>query len=275
MSNSPFCTGPIPTCLGRSRLAIVGTILLLACLGDPMLALGQQEPHPWIASAPPAFTRLIDRGQVQLVVDDERLKAAKKRGLTLFRIISNYRYQYELKGVQRVSNDPSRLKGDVVAQLNVTRLELEHTVVVGNTFQPTQPWEDSLIEHEFDHVSISTDPRFRRIAKEVLEQPFRFSADWVKAQGLGRDQVDEKIKEEVSTRIAELERIVQANYDALDRESQDGRANLRERSVFFQKLYSEPWLRSCGFSYLDSIRVPVQDSAAKDVQEHYLSIASP
>jgi hypothetical protein len=275
MSNSPFCTGRVPTCLGRSPLGIVRTLVLLACVGDPMLALGQQEPHPWIASAPPAFTRLIDRGQVQLVVDDARLKAAKKRGLTLFRIRSNYRYQYELKGVQRVSNDPSRLQGDVVVQLNVARLDLEHTVIVGNAFQPPKPWEDLLIQHEFDHVSISTDPRFRKIAKEVLEQPFRFSADWLKAQGLGREKVDEKVKEEVSTRIAELERVVQANYDALDRESQDGQANLRERFVFFQKLYSEPWLRTCEFSYLDSIRVPVQDSAVKDVQEHYLSIASP
>jgi len=285
MSNCPFCTGLVRTCLGRCLIGWVIAHCGLASLGAPLQALGQQpsgakgpgdpqptDPHPWIATAPPAFARLIDRGRVRIVIDDPRLEVAKKHGLTTFRFSYDYVYRYEFNGVQPATDDPSRMTGNMIAKVRLIRFDTEHSVMLESRYQPDKPWENPLLQHEFDHVSISTDPRFLKLAKDVLEQPIRVTVTWLKIQETSDAAVETAIKEGVSARITDLERLVQANYDALDRESRDGQANLSERSRFFLGLYSKAGLRRCKFPYLDSIRVPAQDSANKEVLKHYLFV---
>jgi hypothetical protein len=275
----PFCTGQIRTCLGRCSLG-----LLVAYLGS--IAFGQQissqrtdsqrtdqVPHPWIATAPPAFARLIDLGQVQILIDDEQLEAAGKHGLTRFRFETDYRYQYQLVKNRPSPDDPSQAQTEIVARPHSVRFEVAHTVILESRFRPATPWEASLLQHEFDHVSISTDPRWIKIAKRVLEQPVRCTITWNRSDGLTKGEIDEAIQGEISARIAELERIVQTSYDSLDRETRDGQANLAERRRFFQELFSIPWLRKYEFAYLDLIPTRVQDSADnKEVLAHYLLV---
>jgi hypothetical protein len=279
-----FCTGRIPICLGRHPFVAWVALVVVSGFGIGKAATCQppdvdqnarSDPHPWIQSAPPAILRLIDKGRVRLSVDDDRLRAANKQALTYFRFDVDYRYRFDIREILAVSGDPSRRRGTVVARLRLQEVGLEHTVVLPSRFQPSQPWEAPLIQHEFDHVSISTDPRFLKIAKEVFLQPIRFPAEWSKAQGPDKDIIDQRIKEEVSARITELERIVQSNYDALDRISKDGQANLPDRSRFFLSLFSGQQLEEVAFKYLDSIRIPAQDTAKREVLDHYLSLENP
>jgi hypothetical protein len=270
-----FFTGLVQTCLGRCPIVIFMLLLLSAAMGQQNSPNSNHSPHPWIANAPPAFARLIDKGQVQIITDDERLKTAGKQALTFFQFQLDYRYRYELSRVRPVDNDSSLAEGEIVARVRLTKLDWTHTVVLQVNYQPTKPWEAILLQHEFDHVSISTDPRLKKIAEEVLVQPVRCTVRWTKAQGLQRETIDTAIKEEMSARISELERLVQTNYDALDRETRDGQTNLKERFGFFQELYDTPWLRKSEFRYLDSIRSRTQDRANKEVLEHYLSVESP
>jgi hypothetical protein len=236
-----------------------------------------ETPHPWIATSPPAFARLIDKGQVQIITDNQRLASTGKSALTFFQFILDYRYRYDITRVRPVADDPSLAQGDIIARVRLTKLDWGHTVILQTTYQPAKPWESMLLQHEFDHVSISTDPRLKKIAEEVLVHPIRCTVSWTRAQGLQGEIVDSAVKEEMTARISELERLVQTNYDALDRETRDGQANLRERFKFFQELYSAPWLRKSEFKYLDSMHSLTQDSANqnKEVLEHYLSVESP
>lgn len=275
MLDFSFCTCAVQTCLGRSRAGILGWVLLSVALGEQNPPDPHDAPHPWIASAPPAVARLIDRGAVRIVTDDARLRATGKQGLTFFRFRVDYRYRYELTGSQPTAEDPSRVQSDLVARIRLVKLEGDHEVVLPSTYQPSKPWEAPLLLHEFDHVSISTDPRLRKIAEQVLGKPVRCMVRWDRAQGLLPETVDAAIKEEISARISELERIVQSNYQLLDRDTRDGQSNLRERFAFFRNLYSIAWLNQCEFRYLDSVSSLPQDRANKEVLEHYLSVESP
>jgi hypothetical protein len=206
------------------------------------------------------------------VADDDRLQASGKRALTLFYFYADYQHRFQLTRVRPSIDDPSQTLGDIVAQIRSLRLETRHSIVLERGFQPEKPWSTPLLQHEFDHVSISTDPRFLKIGKQVLEKPMRCSVTWANQDGLAADAIDAAIKGEMSARINALERLIQTNYDALDRESRDGQANLGERFRFFEELYSMSWLRKCEFPYLDSIRIAAQDTANKEVLEHYLSV---
>lgn len=274
MSNSPFCTSRVRTCLGRCVLGILVVWIGCAAFGQklPDDHAADEPPHPWIASAPPAFARLIDKGEVRIVTDDERLQASGKRALTLFYFHADHQHRFQLTRVRPSPSDPSQTVGDIVAQIRSLRLATRHTIVLEQRFQPENPWATALLHHEFDHVSISTDPRFLKIGKQLLQKPIRCSVTWANQDGLAADAIDAAIKGEMSARISALERLVQTNYDALDRESRDGQANLGERFRFFEELYSMAWLRKCEFPYLDSIRVAAQDSANKEVLEHYLPV---
>lgn len=277
MLNFSFCTGLFRTCLGRCPIGILSLLLLPSAMGQENPEEPADAPNPWIATAPPAFARLIDKGQVRIITDDQRLASAGKQALTFFRFDLDYRYRFELTRVRPIADDPTLAEGDIFARVRLTKLIGGHQVILKKEYQPAKPWESMLLQHEFDHVSISTDPRLKKIAEEVLVQPIRCTVRWTKAQGLQREAIDTAIKEEMSARISELERLVQTNYDALDRETRDGQANLRERFKFFQELYSRPWLGKSEFKYLDAIRSSTQDSANKnkEVLEHYLSVESP
>lgn len=277
MLNFSFFTGLVRTCLGRCPIGILSLLLLPSAMGQENPEEPADVPNPWIATAPPAFARLIDKGQVRVITDDQRLASAGKQALTFFRFDLDYRYRFELTRVRPVADDPTLAEGDIFARVRLTKLIGGHEVILKKEYQPAKPWESMLLQHEFDHVSISTDPRLKKIAEEVLVQPIRCTVRWTKSHGLQQETIDTAIKEEMSARISELERLVQTNYDALDRETRDGQANLGKRFKFFQELYSTPWLRKSEFKYLDAIRSSTQDSANKnkEVLEHYLSVESP
>lgn len=233
------------------------------------------EPHAWIATAPPAFARAIELGRVRIGTDDARLAQARKHALTVFRFHVEYRYRYSLQREERIPEDLSRMRAQVVAKITIKELELQHLIVLQTGFQPRDPWSTPLLRHEFDHVSISTDPRLVALARRVLQRPLRCQVEWPIEKDLDHQTVDQAVNEGMSAQIAELERIVQANYDRLDKESLDGQANLSERDSFFIDLYAKEWLRKCEFKYLDVLRVSAQDSSDKDVREHYLLLDPP
>ncbi len=281
----PVSTFESPVCLA-CRLAII----LGLCLFSPAVALfgqeavdsmdstrpvSEQEPHPWIATAPPGFSRAIALGNVRIAVDDPRLERANKQGLTVFQIRVDYRYRYVLQSTVRDPEDATLSTATFTARLTLREVECEHTILLQSLFRPSDPWSTPLLQHEFDHVSISTDPRLFRMARRLLSQPVRGQLRWPNRTELDPKKLDEAIKEEVSARIAELERIVQANYDWLDRETGNGTANLSKRTRFFQELYAKDWLRQCEFRYLDMLRSETDDGLDKEVSDHYLLLERP
>ena len=131
------------------------------------------------------------------------------------------------------------------------------------------------MKHEFDHVSISTDPRLLKLLKKILNGKISFEGRWTSEEQFSDELVSRAIKAEINTQIAEIERVVQANYDRLDRETRDGTMDAKDWEALFRSMYDVDSLRTLKFLYLDATKSIVQDSRDKDVLEHYSLLAPP
>lgn len=244
-------------------------------LGKPSSSDTADRDHPWLASAPDGLKQLSQMGRVRIGVDEDRLRRARKQAMTLFRIRADFRFQYTLSNPSIDPDDVSQLQGVVDARIRVPEIHLEHDVLFLSGFEPQPPWSDPLVLHEFDHVSISTDPRLRKLLKKLLNEKMRCTVRWPRSEELTQARVQEAINAEMAARIKELERLVQAQYDALDRVSRDGRVGIEDREQFFLNLYTLESMRECGFLYLDTVKSLAQDRPSKEVRGHYALLRAP
>jgi len=234
-----------------------------------------QAPHPWIETAPPAIARLIALGQVQIKIDDQRLDEARKQALTHFKIKADYRYLYTQQSTRVDPKNDGGYVARINARITVPEIEIVHDISIRSRFNPRDPWKTALMKHEFDHVSISTDPRLLKLLKKILNRKVSLDVRWTADEKFSDELVSKAIKAEINTQIAEIERVVQANYDRLDRETRDGTMDAKDREALFTTMYDFDSLRSLKFLYLDATKSIVQDSRDKDVLEHYSLMATP
>ena len=243
--------------------------------GNPSGRNQTDGDHPWLASAPGGLKQLCQTGQVRIGIDDDRLRRARKQAMTLFRIRADFRYQYTQSNPSIDPDDESQLQCVVDAKIRVPEVVLEHDILFRSGFEPHNPWSDPLVLHEFDHVSISTDPRLRKLLKKLLNERIRCTVRWPRSEALTQARVHEAINAEMNAQIKELERLVQTQYDALDRVSRDGRVGIEDREQFFLNLYTLEAMRECGFLYLDTARSLAQDRPSKEVRGHYALLTAP
>lgn len=231
--------------------------------------------HPWFESAPAGISKLIALGNVRLGTDDERLQKARKQAFTFFRIKMSYRYQTTQQNARLDDDDPSQWVAVIDARLRKLDVQLEHDVYLQSGWEAKDAWDAPLLKHEFDHVAISTDPRLRQFLKRVLQQPIECTVRWPREEQLTSAIIDQAVNAEMTARIHELERLVQAQYDRLDRVSRDGRNTIEDREQFFYSLYSLDSIRECHFLYLDTVKPLVQDRPSKEVREHFSLLMTP
>ena len=84
----------------------VRLLLYLLVVAMSKQAIAQSnKPHPWLADAPGEFVRLIDRGNVKIVVDDDRIGNAGKTALTVFQFVIDYdfKFRHQLLGYDKQS----------------------------------------------------------------------------------------------------------------------------------------------------------------------------
>jgi len=256
-------------------------ILAFVCIctfttSAPNAKAQSDKPHPWLAEAPGEFVRMIDRGNVSIVVDDDRVRKAAKSALTVFQFSVDYdfRFRHQLLGYDRVANV---WQVKIVAWMDQPKIKLEHKVCVQSNFTPALPWESKLLRHEFDHVAISTDPRFVKIIKRTLQQGRQWYEKWEQANAPTEKEVRERILATIKADVQLLEKLVQSQYDLLDEESAQGLSAISSRKEFFNGLYSVEGLERCKFDLDKAMRVFVgslaNDSGQKEVEAHYLFLS--
>lgn len=234
------------------------------------------KPHPWLAEAPGEFVRMIDRGNVNIVVDDDRVHKAAKSALTVFQFSVDYdfRFRHQLLGYDR---DTNAWQAKIVAWMDQPKIKLEHMVCVQSNFTPALPWESKLLRHEFDHVAISTDPRFVKIIKRTLQQRRQWNEKWEQSSAPTEKDVRDRILAAIQAEVQLLEKLVQCQYDLLDQESAQGLSAISSRKEFFCELYSVQGLERCKFDLDKAMRVFVGSlanaSGQKEVEAHYLFLS--
>jgi hypothetical protein len=254
-------------------LMFLATFNLVLSISHPVAAQ-TIKALPWVAEAPGEFVRLIDRGNVRIVVDDELVKKAGKQALTLFKFVVAYdfKYRHQALGYDRETNT---WQSKIEAWMDQPKIKIEHEICLKSDFQLSSPWESKLLRHEFDHVAISSDPRMLKIMKRVLQQRREWTAKWVQPNSPSEQDIRKTILESITTEVNALEKLVQTQYDILDRESSQGTAELQGRTSFFKGLYSIEGIEKCKYTLTPSMREFVKQkvsspSILKDVETHYL-----
>jgi hypothetical protein len=273
-------TAPQSPCRFRPALGF-----LSLCLGCSIWAQepAKDQPPPrdrfaqWVEQSPPGIKRLIDIGQVTFEFNDQELTERQKQGLTKFRFAYQYRYRFANNTpiLQKLADPPTIA---VAANVIIPDVQWTHRVFVRTNFQPEYPWKSKLLQHEFDHVSISTDPRLKILLKMVLAAPLRFeipadpppqpSNNEPSTQSLNQ-RIDQKVAELMQERVSEIERITQALNDRFDRESNDGAGSIARRESFFSEFYSPETLAKLDFKFpmiLDEYSKAISKAAW---EEHY------
>ena len=232
------------------------------------------EPHPRLANAPGEFVRLIDRGNVKMMVDDDRVQKASKTALTVFQFVIDYdfKFRHQLLGFDSQSQV---WQANIVAWMEQPKVKLDHKIYLQSSFAPSSPWESKLLRHEFDHVAISTDPRLLKIIKRALQQRRQWVAKWEQASAPTEKDIRKSILEAFRSDVTSLEQMVQAQYDVLDKTSSQGLSAIPIRTDFFKQLYTVEGLNGCNYAMDDSMREYVKErlsnsASQKEVEGHYL-----
>lgn len=252
-------------------------VLALAVLAWDSAIAQTSKPHPWIASAPGEFVRLIDRGNVQIAIDDERIKKAGKSALTLFHFVIDYDFKLRHQ-IVGYDEETMTWRAKVVAWIDQPKVRLEHTICLRSSFTPSSPWESKLLRHEFDHVSISTDPRLTKIIKRTLQQRREWVAEFQQTSAPKEQELRKSIYEKVVDEVKMLEQLVQFDYDLLDEESSHGLSDIQNRHAFFKGLFTVEGLERGKFKLDAPMKAFVKDKLSnaasdKEFQSHYLFLA--
>jgi hypothetical protein len=231
-------TGPV-TLMTRHMIVLLGCLLFLAaCLSRPLLGYpddnNRPTPHPWLASAPGEYVRLINRGKVEIQVDDSILASYGKAALTRFQVKLDYKVIYRTPRATAIDGERMLLLDIRYTKRDVS---VNHVIIIPTTYSPEAPWKDRLLKHEMDHVAITTDPRLQAMVGSIFSRGFTIdvSAKVDNQQRNGDDKV--RIDEFTQEIIQEIESLLQYQYDELDQASRDGLVELDDRSAFFQSLY--------------------------------------
>jgi hypothetical protein len=257
----------------------ISPALAIVALAFSTLFPSTQDPHAerfaqWIESAPPGIQRLIDAGQVRFETNDQELAAHKKQGLTKFNF--HYDYRYRLIKVNRIPSNPSVLA--VTANIQLAEIGWRHQVVLMKSYQPAEPWKSRLLQHEFDHVSISTDPRLKILAKECLGARIEFELPSIPTTENSTEnqppaplttRIERQIQTLMDQRAKEIERITQLLNDRFDRESKDGIQTIGAREAFFADFFSPDTLRKLDFQFPKLLDPYASASSRAPWKEHY------
>lgn len=230
-------------------------------------SLDRSPPNPWLLDAPPRLARLIDRGNVRIVGDQAAVDAAGRTALTIFTFSLEYRMRF------RMSELPRDKAGTRSMQIAVSYFEVKsdvfHKVLLSNRFQPLKPWESALLQHEFDHVAISTDPRMFAILRSLNGT----KATLMRSLEAGIKVTDAWAKDEIETSVKELQQAVESlvrhYYVELDRVSSNGLVAIEDRNRFFLDLFSEENLARNQFAYFEQAQKNLKAIEVEDLQKHY------
>jgi hypothetical protein len=224
---------------------LLTSLALLWQLPSTEEAFGQRprvNAHPWLATAPGEFVRLIQAGEVSIEEDDERLRKENKQALTFFELTIDYRYVMKY---QTVESGPEQQVIRVNVRYKKPTSQIVHRIIVGSDFKPALPWTNPLLMHEMDHVAISTDPRLEKWIEHFFAVERNWDFVWQQSMKPTEGQIQKKIVEKSQELTFDVERWIQFLYDQLDSESIHGTQDIANRSKFFAQLYSLETVAKC------------------------------
>ena len=179
----------------------------------------QTVPTPSLPQPPEPLQRLLTLGKVDYVFYDARQLRRKFQAETRYSLQYNSKINFRWRAVGRSGGRRTLV---VRPQFDQLEFEIKHEILLPIAFAGEGFYDQQLVRHEFDHVRISTDPRFLSlfrnwVAEEltVLRTQCASDADF---NLVAKELVDERV-EQIFQRVLSL---IQLRYQELDQTTRHG-----------------------------------------------------
>jgi hypothetical protein len=218
-----------------------------------------------IAEPPTYFARLIDEGNVTFDFYDPIRQPRAHRGYTTFQYDVAYRssFQYQwadLPGARQISIQP---------KIDRIKCTMVNEVQLPATLNNDRRWANSLVQHEFDHVAMTVDPRVRMLIEHLCEATPKIARKLPIDTAISDELVERLIHEVVEVRYQAVLRLLIANENDLDVQTRHGTWDLRDRRVYFDSLFTEPNLKQQRFPFLAEVKPLLQTKSYREAELPY------
>ncbi|WP_145169070.1 hypothetical protein [Rubripirellula lacrimiformis] len=185
------------------------------------------KPSPLAISSlptPPAdLGTLIEQGAVTFESGDRDQSLESANGPRVS-AETRYRIEYHFR-----SNAKWDLRGGqltVRIQFRDIRWGVHHVIWFRRLPETDSFWDNPLVQHEFDHVRISSDPRFRDSFRKRLRANSVVLQDVSSSQRVDDAMVDKIVEQTAKDVFESLSELVAIRYAELDRVTRHGRLPL-------------------------------------------------
>jgi len=258
----------------RLKTALLVTLNQLILYSLSLTADAQEtnisKPHPWLNLAPTEYLRLIDTGNVELKIDDDFLDRNQKNAVTVFKVLVDLTFSTNFK-VTPSNTGKSHVRFTV--RYGKPKFRMEHTILIRSTLRPVDPWKDIVLQHEMDHVAISTDPRLALMVNYLYSEPQTWDQLIESTNPPSSATIDEQVQRRSKILIEQIERAIQIQYDLLDQKTNQGMSSIAKRSDFFWSLYSHDLFKDPRLPDLNSVKQRTiersTDAVASKIEMHY------
>lgn len=185
-------------------------------------------PSPNLPERPEAIGRLHQAGNVRFVFYDPARYPREYAGETRFNIDYQTKSQFRWRLVRQATG-----QRELVIRTDFDELdfELKHQILLPITMADEQFYTKQLVRHEFDHVRISTDPRFQKLLSKWLKSELKVVRVEVGANH-SKDELNEfantAVQQQADQLFKRMLALIQVRYSELDRTTRHGAEPLPE-----------------------------------------------
>jgi len=250
---------PLPRRYWQQRL-LLSAWAAVSCLAAIASA---EEPPP----APADMQAMLDAGDVEIVFYDPVKNPRKFLGETKYDYFFRHSFQAEYEPV-RVGNrtTAARIR---LSKISVTATH-KHKIFLPESRRGPRLWSDTLTRHEFDHVSLSIDPRIEALLQAVFQQVSQVKVPLPAGQELTGAWINQEVDKLLSARGQSVYAIVSYNNKQLDQLTEHGTKPIADRAIYFERLYTKENLDVAGFAHTGEVLELLKTESYRSLQPRYL-----
>ena len=233
-------------------------IACLSCIFSLAVAAGTEETAAY-------FQKLIEAANVRFEYYDPQQQSYEHPAYTSFELKVRYRSTYQYT----VSSGPRNSRVAIRPRIEQIEISLENRIRLPDHLADESRWNSPLVQHEFDHVAMTIDPRLRMLMEDIHRGVSLVERTAEQGTVVDDDWVGGAIAAELELRRQAVHEVLVANEARLDELTHHGRRPLENRRVFFQSLFQEKNLRENNFPYLSEVRSLLQTAAYQEAELPY------
>lgn len=177
---------------------------------------------PDLPAPPLAFEQLKKDGNVAFVFYDAAKFPRQYAGETRFRIDYQAESNFRWRLIRQANGQRSLV---IRTGFSEPQFQIQHQILLPSTTADQQFYLQRLVRHEFDHVRVSADPRYRNLLAKWLKDDLKVVRVEIDGEYSKRELnslASKAVKEQADQLFQKMLELIQIRYSELDRTTRHG-----------------------------------------------------